>query len=95
LIALADKPSLLGRSAAVPEPTHTRINTVSPGLIKRPLWSRMPEKDRAATYASAPKKLPARRVDQSQDIAKAVLFLATTPFATGSNVRVDGGGTIA
>jgi siroheme synthase (precorrin-2 oxidase/ferrochelatase) len=31
----------------------------------------------------------------SEDIAHAVLFLATTPFATGSTVRVDGGGAIA
>jgi NAD(P)-dependent dehydrogenase (short-subunit alcohol dehydrogenase family) len=37
----------------------------------------------------------ARRVGQPQDIANAVLFLATTPFATGSTVRVDGGKAIA
>ena len=45
-------------------------------------------------YAGAAERLPARRVGQSKDIANAVLFLATTPFATGSNVRVDGGATI-
>jgi len=84
----------LARGLAL-ELAPTRVNTVSPGLIETPLWSRMPEKDRAAMYAGAAERLPARRVGQSEDIANAVMFLATTPFATGSNVRVDGGGTIA
>jgi NAD(P)-dependent dehydrogenase (short-subunit alcohol dehydrogenase family) len=84
----------LARGLAL-ELAPTRVNTVSPGLIETPLWSRMPEKDRAAMYAGAAERLPARRVGQSEDIANAVMFLVTTPFATGSNVRVDGGGTIA
>ena len=40
-------------------------------------------------------KLPARRVGQPEDIAVAILFVATNRFATGSTVTVDGGGTIA
>ena len=84
----------LARGLAL-ELAPTRVNTVSPGLIETPLWSRMPESDRKAMYANAVEKLPARRVGQAEDIANAVLFLASTPFATGSNVRVDGGGTIA
>lgn len=84
----------LARGLAL-ELAPTRVNTVSPGLIETPLWSRMPEKDRAAMYAGAADRLPARRVGQAEDIANAVMYLATTPFATGSNVRVDGGGTIA
>jgi NAD(P)-dependent dehydrogenase (short-subunit alcohol dehydrogenase family) len=36
-----------------------------------------------------------RRIGQPQDIANAVLFLMTTLFATGTTVRVDGGGVIA
>lgn len=75
-----------------PELAPMRANSVSPGLIETPLWSRVPEKDRAAMYANAAAQLSARRVGQLEDIANAVLFLATTPFATGSTVRVDGGG---
>ncbi|MDB5366277.1 MAG: short-chain dehydrogenase/reductase [Rhodospirillales bacterium] len=71
-----------------------RVNAVSPGLIATPLWSAMPADQREAMYASAAKRLPARRVGRPEDIANAVLFLATTPFATGSTVFVDGGGTI-
>ena len=46
-------------------------------------------------FAGAAQRLPARRVGQPVDIANAMLFLMTTPFATGSTVRVDGGGAIA
>ncbi|BAI75602.1 short-chain dehydrogenase/reductase SDR (plasmid) [Azospirillum sp. B510] len=72
-----------------------RVNAVSPGLIETPLWSGLPEDKREAMFAGAAQRLPARRVGQPEDIANAVLFLATTPFATGSTVRVDGGGAIA
>ena len=35
-----------------------------------------------------------RRVGRPRDIANAVMFLVTTPFATSSTVRVDRGGAI-
>jgi NAD(P)-dependent dehydrogenase (short-subunit alcohol dehydrogenase family) len=38
--------------------------------------------------------LPVRRIGQPQDVAKAIVYLAATPFATGSTVLVDGGGAI-
>jgi NAD(P)-dependent dehydrogenase (short-subunit alcohol dehydrogenase family) len=83
----------LARGLAL-ELAPVRVNTVSPGLIETPLWSGMPEANRSAMFASAAERLPARRVGQPEDIANAILFLATTPFATGSTVRVDGGGVI-
>ena len=83
----------LARGLAL-ELAPVRVNTVSPGLIETPLWSRMPEADRKALFAGAAERLPARRVGQPDDVANAVLYLATTPFATGSTVRVDGGGAI-
>lgn len=55
----------------------------------------MPNDKREAMFANAAQRLPARRVGQPQDIANAVMFLVNTPFATGSTVRVDGGGAIA
>jgi NAD(P)-dependent dehydrogenase (short-subunit alcohol dehydrogenase family) len=72
-----------------------RVNAVSPGLIATPLWSGMPNDKREAMFASAAQRLPARRVGRPEDTANAVMFLVTTPFATGSTVRVDGGGAIA
>src|SRR3984893_13139040 len=84
----------LARGLAL-ELAPVRVNTVSPGLISTPLWSSMAEEKREAMFARAAVSLPARRVGQPEDIANAVLFLATTPFATGTTVRVDGGGAIA
>ncbi|MCW6509235.1 SDR family oxidoreductase [Lichenifustis flavocetrariae] len=84
----------LARGLAL-ELAPVRVNAVSPGMIETPLWSGMPEEKRAAMFAGAAERLPARRVGQPEDIAQAVLFLVTTPFATGSTVRVDGGGAIA
>ena len=84
----------LARGLAL-ELAPVRVNAVSPGLIETPLWSGLPEDKRVAMFKGAAERLPARRVGQPEDIARAVLFLATTPFATGSTVRVDGGGAIA
>ena len=72
-----------------------RVNAISPGVIATPLWNYLPEEKRNAIFEGAASKLPVRRVGQPQDIANAALFLMTTPFATGSTVRVDGGGVIA
>ena len=41
------------------------------------------------------KAIKSCQVGHPRDIANAVMFLVTTPFATGSTVRVDGGGAIA
>jgi NAD(P)-dependent dehydrogenase (short-subunit alcohol dehydrogenase family) len=84
----------LARGLAL-ELAPVRVNAVSPGLIATPLWSGMADDKREAMFAGAAQRLPARRVGQPEDIANAVLFLATTSFATGSTVRVDGGGAIA
>jgi NAD(P)-dependent dehydrogenase (short-subunit alcohol dehydrogenase family) len=84
----------LARGLAL-ELAPVRVNTVSPGLVETPLWSGMAAEKREAMFTSAAQRLPVRRVGQPQDIANAVMFLATTPFSTGSTVRVDGGGAIA
>jgi NAD(P)-dependent dehydrogenase (short-subunit alcohol dehydrogenase family) len=72
-----------------------RVNAVSPGLIETPIWDQLPSEKRKALFESTASKLPVRRIGQPHDIANAVLFLMTTSFATGSTVRVDGGGVIA
>jgi NAD(P)-dependent dehydrogenase (short-subunit alcohol dehydrogenase family) len=84
----------LARGLAL-ELAPVRVNAVSPGLIETPIWSHLPAEERKALFEGAASKLPVRRIGQPQDIANAVLFLMTTPFATGTTVRVDGGGVIA
>lgn len=84
----------LARGLAL-EKAPVRVNTVSPGLIDTPLWSGMAAVDREGMFERTAAKLPARRVGQPENIADAILFVATNRFATGSTVTVDGGGTIA
>jgi NAD(P)-dependent dehydrogenase (short-subunit alcohol dehydrogenase family) len=84
----------LGRGLAL-ELSPVRVNMVSPGLIDTPLWSKMSNEARQAMFDRVAASLPAKTIGQASDIANAVLFLMTTPFATGSTVRVEGGGVIA
>jgi len=84
----------LARGLAL-ELAPVRVNAVSPDLIETSLWDSLPSERRKAMFESAATRLPVRRVGQVTDIANAALFLMTTPFATGSTVRVDGGGVIA
>lgn len=84
----------LARGLAL-ELSPVRVNTVSPGLIATPLWSKLSEDARQSMFDGAAARLPARRVGQAEDVANAIVYLAGTPFATGSTVLVDGGGAIA
>ncbi|MFJ6721712.1 MULTISPECIES: SDR family oxidoreductase [unclassified Streptomyces] len=72
-----------------------RVNAVSPGLLRTPLWDGLDTEARDAMYEAAAARLPVRRVGDPADVSSAVLFLADNPYATGSTVYVDGGGTIA
>lgn len=84
----------LARGLAL-ELSPVRVNTVSPGMIATPLWSGMSEDARAARFAAVAERLPVKRMGQPEDVANAVAYLVTTPYATGSTVLVDGGGAIA
>jgi NAD(P)-dependent dehydrogenase (short-subunit alcohol dehydrogenase family) len=84
----------LARGLAL-ELSPVRVNTVSPGLIATPLWSKLSDEARDSMFEGAAARLPARRVGQPEDVANAILYLASTPYATGSTVLVDGGGAIA
>jgi NAD(P)-dependent dehydrogenase (short-subunit alcohol dehydrogenase family) len=72
-----------------------RVNTVSPGLIATPLWSKLDADARQKMFDSAATRLPAQRVGQPEDVANAIVYLAATAYAAGSTVLVDGGGAIA
>jgi NAD(P)-dependent dehydrogenase (short-subunit alcohol dehydrogenase family) len=84
----------LARGLAL-ELAPVRVNTVSPGLIETPLWSKMEASARNTMFESAAGRLPVRRVGQPEDIAQAIVYLASNGYATGSTVLVDGGGAIA
>jgi NAD(P)-dependent dehydrogenase (short-subunit alcohol dehydrogenase family) len=69
----------------------TRVNTISPGVIDTPLWDQMAPAARDAMYKKASETLPARRIGQPEDVAQALVFLMTNPFATGIVLHLEGG----
>ncbi len=81
----------LARGLAL-ERAPIRVNTVSPGLIDTPLHDRMDATAREAMYDRMRQSLPARRMGQPEDVAHAILLVATNLFMTGATVNVDGGG---
>jgi NAD(P)-dependent dehydrogenase (short-subunit alcohol dehydrogenase family) len=75
-------------------PDNVRVNCIAPGLIKtdfaRALWED-PERIEAAN-----KTVPLRRIGDPEEIAGAVVFLASaaSSFMTGQTIVLDGGVTI-
>jgi 3-oxoacyl-[acyl-carrier protein] reductase len=68
-----------------------RVNTVIPGLIKTRFHQRYTSAERRAKVA---KETPLGRNGAAQDIAKAILFLASSDaagFITGEYIAVNGG----
>jgi len=84
----------LARGLAL-ELAPVRVNAVSPGMIKTPIWNDLPSEKRKGMFEATAEHLPVRKIGKPEDIANAVLFSMTTTYATGSTVRVDGGGVIA
>lgn len=68
---------------------NIRVNTIAPGIIDTPIHAKNGIED-INTLAGLHLL---NRVGQSEDIAEAVLMLATNNFITGTSIRVDGGHT--
>lgn len=75
-------------------PAGVRVNCIAPGLIKtdfaRALWEN-PERQEEAN-----RRVPLRRIGEPEEIAGAVVFLASraSAFMTGQTMVIDGGVTI-
>ncbi|PNG26078.1 SDR family oxidoreductase [Methylocella silvestris] len=83
----------LTRALAV-ELAPMRVNIVSPGVVKTPLWREMPEEARESLYASEARRLPVGHVADAQEIAKGYLYLMRQTFVTGQTLVIDGGGLL-
>jgi pteridine reductase len=81
---------MLTRSLAKDLAPEVRVNGVSPGAI---LW---PEESMSeATKKAILKQIPLGRPGQPEDIAGAVLFLASEAgYVTGQIIAIDGGRSI-
>jgi NAD(P)-dependent dehydrogenase (short-subunit alcohol dehydrogenase family) len=84
----------LTRSLAV-ELAPVRVNAVAPGVVRSPLWHTMSEVDRERMYEQAGAAIPAGRVGEVGDVARAYLYCMTQTWATGTVLTVDGGSVLA
>ncbi len=77
-------------------PKGIRVNTVSPGpiLIEGGSWDRI-KQSRRAMYDATVAAIPTGRLGTAEEVANAVVFLASprSSFTTGVNLVIDGGFT--
>jgi len=83
----------LTRALAV-ELAPIRVNIVSPGVVKSPLWAPMSDAEREALYAGTAAKLPVAHVGEVEEIAEAYLYLMRQSYGTGQVLVVDGGAVL-
>ena len=72
-----------------------RVNAVSPAVVDTEMWGGTSKEQRDATFAKLAATYPAGRVGQPQEIARQLLLLAGTEYATGTVVTLDGGASLA
>ncbi|HET57327.1 MAG TPA: glucose 1-dehydrogenase [Deltaproteobacteria bacterium] len=82
-------------------PYNIRANAVAPGPISTKMldshWFHLPEEQAKAEKAELAKNVPLKRVGDPDEIAGAIIYLASeaSSFTTGETILVDGGCTIA
>jgi len=77
-------------------PKGIRVNGVNPGQIDTNIWqgdTKMDPKEMEIMWKAVEQKYPLRRRGYPEDIAKAIVFLASddSSFITGVNIKIDGG----
>ena len=83
----------LTRALAV-ELAPVRVNAVSPGFVRTPLWNPIPEAQREALFREAGGKLLTKRIGEPAEIAEAYCYLMENAFTTGQTLVVDGGAVL-
>jgi NAD(P)-dependent dehydrogenase (short-subunit alcohol dehydrogenase family) len=71
-----------------------RVNIVSPGVVKTPLWREMPDEARESLCASEARRLPVGHVADAREIAAGYLYLMRQTFVAGQTLAIDGGGLL-
>ena len=88
----ASKAGMIGMSKALAKEVASRgitVNCVAPGFIETPMTDELNEKQKEAILAS----VPAGKLGTPEDIAAAVLYLASAEaaYVTGQTLHVNGG----
>jgi 3alpha(or 20beta)-hydroxysteroid dehydrogenase len=76
-------------------PSGVRVNSVHPGMIETDMVKDAAGGHEVDLKPVADKRIPLRRLGQSDDVAELVLFLASdrSSYCTGGEFAVDGGAT--
>lgn len=88
----------LTRSMAIEWAPHgIRVNCIAPGTITTDHWLSSRGDGAAAEAAQRAEAVPMRRVGQQEEVAKAVLFLASdmSSYVTGETLVLDGGRSVS
>ena len=89
--------SMTRNLAAELAPRGIRVNQVTPGATRTPIWSRLaPTEDAmAAVEARVSRTVPLGRLGEADEVARAVLYLASDDSSnvTATEIVVDGGTT--
>jgi NAD(P)-dependent dehydrogenase (short-subunit alcohol dehydrogenase family) len=91
----ASKAGLIGLTRAMAVTyagDRIRCNVVCPGLIETPMSRRAQEDDRIRARLTELQPLTGD-FGKPDDVAQAIVYLATAPFVTGAVLTVDGGWT--
>jgi NAD(P)-dependent dehydrogenase (short-subunit alcohol dehydrogenase family) len=80
----------LARGLAV-ELAPIRVNAVRPGVIRTPMWDRIPEPQREALFSTLAGRTLTRTIGEADQIAATHLFLMENRFVTGTVLTIDGG----
>jgi 3-oxoacyl-[acyl-carrier protein] reductase len=88
----ASKAGMIGMSKALAKEVASRgitVNCIAPGFIETPMTDELNEKQKEAILAS----VPAGKLGTPEDIAAAVLYLASaeSAYMTGQTLHVNGG----
>jgi NAD(P)-dependent dehydrogenase (short-subunit alcohol dehydrogenase family) len=68
-----------------------RVNAVSPGWVRTPIWEDVAGADTERMLAAMAQRLPVGRIGTPEDIAHAMVFLLGNGYTTGTVLHVDGG----
>ncbi|MDX1458098.1 MAG: SDR family oxidoreductase [Marinobacter sp.] len=72
-----------------------RVNTISPGMIETPIYGKLGMSEDAVSEWAGQllKQVPAARLGQAEEVAKAVLYMAgdDATYMVGENLLLDGG----
>ena len=78
-------------------PRRIRVNQVTPGGTRTPIWAKYAPTDdaKAALEARLSRSVPLGRMGEADEVARAVLYLASDDASnvTGTEIVVDGGTT--